>query len=84
VRLDVLSVVTPPEPRVPVPSAVVELQAEVGQLLKVTSPVGVEESVEALAPATVAESVTDWPEVGVVDEAARAVVVASVYWALPV
>jgi hypothetical protein len=84
VRLEVLSVATPPELMVPVPSAVVELQAEVGHLLKVISPVGVEGSVEALTPATVADSVTDWPEVGVVEDAARAVVVASVYWALPV
>ena len=84
VRLVVLSVATPPEPMVPVPSDVVEVQAAVGQLLKVTVPVGSEGSLLALFPVTVALSVVGWPEVGVVGEAARAVVVVSVNWALPV
>ena len=84
VRLVVLSVATPPVPMVPVPRAVVELQAAVGQELKVTVPVGSEGSFDALLPVTVALSVVAWPEVGAVGEAASAVEVLSVYWALPV
>ena len=79
-----LSVATPAEPIVPVPSEVVEEHAAVGQLLKVTVPVGNDGSLDALFPVTVALSVVAWPEVGAVGEAASAVEVESVYWALPV
>ena len=84
VRLEVLSVATPPEPMVPVPMALVEVQAAVGQLLKVTVPFGSEGSVLALFPVTVALSVVGWPAAGAVGEAANAVEVLSVNWALPV
>jgi hypothetical protein len=68
----------------PVPIGVVLAQSEVEQLLKVTAPLGSAGSFEPLAPTTVAVSVTGWPDVGAVRETARAVVVTSVYWAVPV
>jgi hypothetical protein len=84
VRLELVKVATPPVPRVPVPRAVVEVQAAVGQLLKVTVPVGREGSLNALLAITVALRVVGWPVVGDVGEAASAVEVSSVNWALPV
>jgi hypothetical protein len=77
-------VAAPPAPIPPVPRAVVEVQAAVGQLLKVTVPVGSEGSLDALLAVTGALRVAAWPEVGDVGEAASAVEVLSVNWALPV
>jgi hypothetical protein len=61
---------------------VVEEQAAVGQLLKVTVPVGSEGSLDSLFPVTVALSVVGWPAAGLGDDAS-AVEVLSVNWALP-
>ena len=79
-----VKVATPPGSIVAVPRAVVELHAEVGQLRKETVPVGAAGSLAALAPVTVARSVTSCGEAGEADEATRPVDVASVNSALPV